>query len=109
LTSVIYIAILANIDLLANQRKTIMHGASVTEVKNKFGQILEMAMTEPIAIEKNGRQVVVMMSMSEYQRLLEIEDRYWGEIALKAIEDGFLTVNDTKAWIERKLDVKAID
>ena len=109
MTSVIYIAILANIDLLANQRKTIMHGASATEVKNKFGQILEMAMTEPIAIEKNGRQVVVMMSMSEYQRLLEIEDRYWGEIALKAIEDGFLTVNDTKAWIERKLDVKAID
>jgi len=86
-----------------------MYGAAATEVKNKFGQILEKAMTEPIAIEKNGRKVAVMMSMSEYQRLLEIEDRYWGEIALKAIEDGFLTDNDTRAWIERKLDVKAID
>jgi hypothetical protein len=50
-----------------------------------------------------------MMSMSEYQRLLEIEDRYWGELALKAIKDGFLTEKETKAWIERKLDVKAID
>lgn len=86
-----------------------MRGAAATEVKNKFGQILESAMIEPIAIEKNGRKVVVMMSMSEYQRLLEIEDRYWGEMALKAIEDGFLTDNDTKTWIERKLDVKAID
>ncbi len=86
-----------------------MRGAAATEVKNKFGQILESAMIEPIAIEKNGRKVVVMMSMSEYQRLLEIEDRYWGELALKAIKDGFLTEKETKAWIERKLDVKAID
>ena len=85
-----------------------MRGAAATEVKNKFGQILESAMIEPIAIEKNGRKVVVMMSMSEYQRLLEIEDRYWGELALKAI-NGFLTEKETKAWIERKLDVKAID
>ncbi len=81
-----------------------MRGAAATEVKNKFGQILEKAMAEPIAIEKNGRKVVVMMSMSEYQRLLEIEDRYWGEMALKAIEGGFLTEHDTKTWIERKLD-----
>ena len=86
-----------------------MRGAAATEVKNKFGQILESAMIEPIAIEKNGRKVVVMMSMSEYQRLLEIEDRYWGELALKAIDNGFLTEKETKAWIERKLDVKAID
>jgi len=86
-----------------------MRGAAATEVKNKFDQILESAMIEPIAIEKNGRKVVVMMSMSEYQRLLEIEDRYWGELALKAIKDGFLTEKETKAWIERKLDVKAID
>ena len=86
-----------------------MRGAAAAEVKNKFGQILESAMIEPIAIEKNGRKVVVMMSMSEYQRLLEIEDRYWGELALKAIKDGFLTEKETKAWIERKLDVKAID
>ena len=86
-----------------------MRGAAATEVKNKFGQILESAMIEPIAIEKNGRKVVVMMSMSEYQRLLEIEDRYWGELALKAIKDGFLTEKETKARIERKLDVKAID
>lgn len=86
-----------------------MRGAAATEVKNKFGQILESAMIEPIAIEKNGRKVVVMMSMSEYQRLLEIEDRYWGELALKAIKDGFLTEKETKAWIERKHDVKAID
>jgi len=86
-----------------------MHSKAATEVKNKFGQILERAINEPIAIEKNGRKVVVMMSMSEYQRLVEIEDRYWGDKALKAIEDGFLTEKDTKSWIERKLDVKTID
>jgi len=33
-------------------------------------------MTESIATEKNEKKVIVIMSMSEYQRLLEIEDRY---------------------------------
>jgi PHD/YefM family antitoxin component YafN of YafNO toxin-antitoxin module len=48
-------------------------------------------MSEPIAIEKKGRPVAVMMSIAEYERLVEIEDRYWGEKALKAIEEGFVS------------------
>jgi prevent-host-death family protein len=83
-----------------------MREAGATEAKNKFGQMLEAAMTEPIAIEKKGRPVAVMMSMTEYQRLVEIEDRYWGENARKAVEEGFLTGKDTEAWLKRKLDAK---
>ena len=72
-----------------------MKEAAATDVKNKFGQMLEAAMSEPIAIEKKGRPVAVMMSIAEYERLVKIEDRYLGEKALKAIEEGF--VSDTKA------------
>ena len=83
-----------------------MRGAAATEVKNKFGQVLETALSEPIAIEKNGRAVAVMISITEYNRLVEIEDRFWGDKALKAVREGFLSEDDTKVWLERKLDAK---
>ncbi len=81
-----------------------MREAAATNVKNKFGQMLETAMTEPITIEKKGRPIAVMMSIAEYQRLVEIEDRYWGEKARKAIEEGYVTGKGTRAWLKRKLD-----
>jgi prevent-host-death family protein len=82
-----------------------MKEAAATDVKNKFGQMLETVMSEPVTIEKNGRPVAVMMSMAEYERLMEIEDRYWGEKALKALEEGFASDAETKALIEGKIGV----
>jgi PHD/YefM family antitoxin component YafN of YafNO toxin-antitoxin module len=63
-------------------------------------------MSEPITIERKGRPVAVMMSITEYQRLAEIEDRYWGEKARKAVEEGFVKEENTRAWLKRKLDAK---
>ena len=48
-----------------------------------------------------------MMSIAEYQRLVEIEDRYWGEKALKAIEEGFVSDSKTRALLEGKLGTEA--
>jgi predicted transcriptional regulator len=42
----------------------------------------------------------------EVQRLVEIEDRYWGKKARKAVEEGFVTEENTRAWLKRKLDAK---
>ncbi len=83
-----------------------MREAAATDVKNKFGQMLEAALTEPVAIEKKGRPVAVMMSIAEYQRLIEIEDRCWGENARKALAEGFVAEKDTRAWLKKKLDAK---
>ncbi len=80
-----------------------MKEAAATDVKNRFGQMLEAVLTEPIAIEKKGRPVAVMMSIAEYERLVEIEDRYWGEKALKAIEEGFVSDSKAKTLLEGKL------
>ncbi len=79
-----------------------MKGAAATEVKNRFGQMLETVASEPIAIEKKGRPVAVMMSIAEYERLVEIEDRYWGEKALKAVGEGFVSEKETRVLIERE-------
>lgn len=42
---------------------------SATDAKNKFGQLLEMAQKEPVRVQKNGRDVGVMISPEEYAAL----------------------------------------
>jgi prevent-host-death family protein len=44
---------------------------TATEAKNKFGQLLEMARSEPVRIQKNGRDVGVVLSPEQYEALVE--------------------------------------
>jgi len=44
---------------------------TATDAKNKFGQMLEMARTEPVRIQKNGRDVGVVLSPEEYRTLIQ--------------------------------------
>jgi prevent-host-death family protein len=44
---------------------------TATDAKNKFGQVLEMAQAEPVAIQKNGRDVAYVVSAEQYKALLE--------------------------------------
>lgn len=43
---------------------------TATDAKNKFGQMLEMAQAEPVAIQKNGRNVVYVVSADRYETLV---------------------------------------
>ena len=43
-----------------------MAAITATEAKNKFGQVLEMAQAEPVRIQKNGRDVAIMLSPEQY-------------------------------------------
>lgn len=42
---------------------------SATHAKNKFGQMLEMAQAGPVHIQKNGRDVAVVLSPEQYAAL----------------------------------------
>ena len=44
-----------------------MKSINATQAKNQFGRLLDDAQLEPIAIQKNGRDVAVMISMAEYE------------------------------------------
>jgi prevent-host-death family protein len=46
-----------------------MSAITATDAKNRFGQLLEMSRTEPVHIQKNGRDVAVLLSPEEYARL----------------------------------------
>jgi prevent-host-death family protein len=46
-----------------------MSTITATDAKNRFGQVLEMARTEPVRVQKNGRDVAIVISPEEFQRL----------------------------------------
>lgn len=77
-----------------------MKTVNATEVKNKFGSVMDTALAEPVLVKKSGRSSVVMLSVCEYERLLAMEDAYWASKALKAEEDGFATEEEIKKLIK---------
>ena len=42
---------------------------TATEAKNRFGEMLEMSALEAVVIEKNGRDVAVLLSKAEYDKM----------------------------------------
>jgi prevent-host-death family protein len=48
-----------------------MAKVTATDAKNRFGQLLEMARVEPVHIQKNGRDVGVMLSPEMFRQLQE--------------------------------------
>jgi prevent-host-death family protein len=46
-----------------------MHRMSARDAKNGFGKLIDLARAEPVAIEKYGRSVVIVMAVEEYERL----------------------------------------
>lgn len=53
-----------------------MHRMSARDAKNGFGKLIDLARAEPVAIEKYGRSVVIVMAVEEYERLsLKVKNR----------------------------------
>ena len=77
-----------------------MKTITATEAKNKLGAVMDSALTEPVMIEKSGRNSVVILSASEYERLTAMEDAYWAARAVKAEAGGFATADDVAKLIE---------
>ena len=46
-----------------------MQRMSARMAKNEFGRLIDTARAEPVAIEKYGRTVVVVIAVEEYERL----------------------------------------
>jgi prevent-host-death family protein len=64
---------------------------TATDAKTRFGQVLQSALVEPVAIEKNGRELAFIISSQEYHRLQEA-------IQLKRADfDAFISAVDAPA------------
>lgn len=45
---------------------------SATEAKQGFGEVLDAAQREPVTIRRQKREVAVVLSMAEYQKLTRL-------------------------------------
>ncbi|WP_323262555.1 type II toxin-antitoxin system Phd/YefM family antitoxin [Pseudanabaena galeata] len=54
------------------KRAKAMQIASATEAKQSFGAIIDKAQREPVMIRKLNRDVAVIMSIEDYQRITRI-------------------------------------
>jgi len=84
-----------------------MKTVKATEMKNKLGRYLQLALVEPVVVEKTNQPVAVLMSIQEYERLTRLEDAYWGEKAKAAEAEGYIGERETKEFLEASLHVKA--
>lgn len=48
-----------------------MQHISARDAKNRFGRLIDDARAAPVAVEKHGRPVVVVLAIEEYERLTE--------------------------------------
>jgi antitoxin Phd len=74
---------------------------AATELKNRLGQYLDAAETEPVIIEKSGRRKSVLISYSMYERLIALEDAKWAERAKQAEMHGYVGQKAVKKLLKR--------
>jgi antitoxin Phd len=48
-----------------------MKSFSASDAKNRFGQLLDMAQAGPVRVQRQGRDVAIVMSPEEYRRMAE--------------------------------------
>ena len=60
-----------------------MQRMSARDAKNSFGRLIDTARAEPVAVEKHGRPVVVVLSIEEYERLASLKDKDDDELPQK--------------------------
>jgi prevent-host-death family protein len=86
---------------------------TATDAKNRLGQVLEHAQTEPVFIEEAGRRHSVVMSVAQYDALLaasgeqpriksskEFYERYkdWVDEQNRRFEERGLRNDELRTW-----------
>ncbi len=75
-----------------------MKRVAATEAKNRLGAILDEAQREPIVIRRQDRDIAVVMSMTDYERLksgnvrafLELRNEVAGQAAAAGLTEDRL-------------------
>lgn len=80
-----------------------MKTVTATIAKSNLGEYMDAAGREPVAITKQGRAHAVLLGWEEYQRLLAVEDAWWGERARQAEAEGVLGAEESLALLKGRL------
>ncbi|NEO37195.1 MAG: type II toxin-antitoxin system Phd/YefM family antitoxin [Moorea sp. SIOASIH] len=77
-----------------------MKTLGASEAKNRFGELLDLARREPVQITKKGRKVAVVISIEEFERLLELEEELIAIKAKEAQQEGFIGLSESEQLLE---------
>ncbi len=80
-----------------------MKTITATELRTKAGETLHAAQKEPVAIEKNGRRVAVIIPQADYERLTNLENDYWLARVEAAEKSGYIGTEGTTAFFKEML------
>lgn len=70
--------------------------ASATELNKHPGKYINHAIKEPVVVNRSGHPVVVLVS---YERYIQLEDAYWGELAKASDKDRSLGKEATMTFL----------
>lgn len=48
-----------------------MKAISATDAKNRFGELVDMAQSGPVRVQRQGRDVAIVLAPEEFRRLTE--------------------------------------
>ena len=48
-----------------------MKSFSASDARNRFGQLIDMAQAKPVRVQRQGRDVAIVMSPEEFRRMAE--------------------------------------
>ncbi len=81
-----------------------MKTLAASEAKNRFGELLDLARREPVQIAKKGRNVVVVLSIEEFERFSDLENQFLALKAEKAQQEGFIGITESEALLSEILN-----
>jgi prevent-host-death family protein len=77
-----------------------MATTTATDLKNHLGAYLDAALTEPVFVQKSGRDIAVLMSRQQYEHLQALEDELWAIRAQLAEQSGYLGADKTQQLLQ---------
>lgn len=65
-----------------------MNTLNATDAKNRFGRMIDLARSGPVRIQKNGRDVAVVLSPEEFHRLAQAAEPGVDPLVDRLLEDS---------------------
>lgn len=79
-----------------------MRSVAAKEAKDHFGQLVEDARREPVAIVRHGRRVAVVLSPEAYERLNAKERAGLSDAERAWLEENGRSIAKWNDWVERQ-------
>jgi PHD/YefM family antitoxin component YafN of YafNO toxin-antitoxin module len=77
-----------------------MKTINATQAKQKFGDMLNKVLTEPVVIQKYQKDFAVLLSSERYQELIAFEEKCLHDLAVKAEQEGFVGIEASRSLLD---------